>query len=101
MPIHSIGANPCRWQRMEQAAWPYMLRFRTLTGITSPNIRGIVASLPRQVRKPPHQGGGFVASEMPAERSVMTFSDNASAETDPAWDAQATMICLALTASME
>jgi hypothetical protein len=36
---------------------------------------------------------------MPAERSVMTFSDNAMAETAPAWDAQA--IRLALTASIE
>jgi hypothetical protein len=84
---------------MEQAAWPHMLRFRALTGITRPNIRGNIASLPRPVRKPPHQGGGFVASEMPAERSVMTFSDNALAETAPAWDAQA--IRLALTASIE
>ncbi len=53
----------------------------------------------RPVRKPPHQGGGFVASEMPAERRVMRFSDNALAETAPAWDAQA--IRLALTSSME
>ena len=90
-PIHSNGATPSRRkrQRMEQAAWPHMLRFRALTGITRPNIRGNIASLPRPVRKAPHQGGGFVASEMPAERSVMTFSDNALAETAPAWDAQA------------
>ncbi len=103
-PIHSNGATPSRPSRkrqgMEQAAWPHMLRFGTLTGITRPNIRGNIASLPRPVRKPLHQGGGFVAAyKMPAERSVRTFSDNAMAETAPAWDAQA--IRLALTASIE
>ncbi len=86
-------------QGMEQAAWPHMLNFGTLTGITSPKIRGNVVSLARPVRKPPHQGGGFVASAMHTERSVMTFSDNALAETAPTRDAQA--IRLALTASIE
>jgi hypothetical protein len=69
--------------------WPYMFYFCTSIGITRPSIRGDVASLPRPVCQPPHLGGGFLAPQMPKEWSLMTFSDNTSAEISPVGDAHA------------
>jgi hypothetical protein len=89
---------------MVQAVWLRMFRFkssRILTGITRPNIHGDVTtlSLPWPVCQRPHQGGGFVASEMSNERRALTFSNNALADIAPAWDAQA--ISLPMTASIK
>ncbi len=77
---------------MEQAAWPQMFGFRTLTNFKRPHICGkfAAASMLQYVSRRTRPWGGFVGPELPAERSVMTFSNNALAEIPPPiWGAHA------------
>ena len=84
-PIHSNGAAPVSPEAAGDGA-----------GRVAPHAP---LSCVDRYHKTEHTRQHRESAEMPAERSVMTFADNALAKTAPAWYAQA--IRLALTASIE
>ena len=92
-PNHAAAARR-EGQRVEQTARAHVVRFGALADLARPDVGDNIACLTRPEGEPADEGSRLVTTEMPAQRRVVAFLQDARLQLPPVGHAQAIRFAL-------